>query len=304
MSFWNQPEAKASFEYARAMTSHYSKSFYFSTQLLPQSKRWATYAVYGFCRYADNLVDDPRGRDREAIKNELTNLRNEIRLAYATNHSENPVVKPFIIAAKAYDIPMRYPLELINGVSMDLEQQRYKNFDDLYLYCFRVASVVGLMMTHILGYTKIEAFDYAEKLGIAMQLTNILRDVNEDAKIGRFYFPSDEMAQYGVTEEGVINQDFSDNLKEFMQFQAKRAHQYYAEAQPGIKMLNLESQYAIYSASRIYEGILFKLEARQYNPFQGRVFVSKKRKLGILAEEIMKTKMNVLKHRLLPAALL
>lgn len=290
MQFYNK-DTKIQFELARKMTAHYAKSFYFSANLLPNEKRWATYALYCFCRYVDNLTDIPRDRSKEEILAELYHLETELHTGYRTGGSEHPILKPFISVAKQYDIPIKYPLELIKGVKMDTEKTRYNNFDELYLFAYRVAGVVGLMMTPLLGYSDPKAFEYAEKLGIAMQLTNILRDVKEDKEMGRIYLPLDEIARFNLDEDSIFEERFSPEFQKFMKFQLDRAHQYYEEAEKGIKMLDKDSQFAILSASRIYRGILKKMELRSYNPFLGRVFVPKSEKFGILFSSIIKTRM-------------
>jgi len=171
-----------------------------------------------------------------------------------------------------------------------LEIKEYENFDDLYVFCYRVAGVVGLMMTSVLGYRTEAAFQYAEKLGIAMQLTNILRDIQEDKNMGRIYIPLTEFRQFGVKKQDIFNENFTDNLRDLIKFQVERAYRYYQEANIGIPMLMRESQFAIYAASQIYRGILRKIEIRNYNPFGGRVFVPLRRKLAILLREILRTK--------------
>lgn len=293
MKFWNTPDNKAVFEYARLSTAHYSKSFYISTLMLPPERRWATFALYGFCRHADNLIDNPRNRSLSELLAEVDFLAEEIKIAYRTGESEHPVIRAFILVAQRFGIKMDYPLNLLKGVRMDLEFKEYENFDDLYVFCYRVAGVVGLMMTSVLGYRTEEAFTYAEKLGIAMQLTNILRDIQEDKSMGRVYIPLDELRQFGVNKQDIFAENLTDNLRELIKFQVQRAYRYYQDANVGIPMLMRESQFAIYAASQIYRGILLKIETRNFNPFGGRVFVPLRRKLTILIREILRTKVTL-----------
>ena len=297
MKFWLTSENKASFEHARMLTAHYSKSFYISARMLPRERRWATYALYAFCRYADNMIDNPRSRTTKELEAEVNFISRELKTAYRTGESEHPILKPFIAVALKYGIPIEYPLELLKGVLMDINTTRYKTFDELYLFCYRVAGVVGLMMTYVLGYKSDKAFQYAEKLGIAMQLTNILRDIKEDKNMGRIYLPQEELVHFGVTEDDMINERMTANFRGLMQFQVERAHQYYKEADKGIPMLERKAQFAIYSASKIYQGILRKIEARDYNSFLGRVFVPQMKKIGILLQEIFLTRMPLLPGR-------
>jgi len=299
---WLNGENKVAFEHARSLTAHHSKSFYLSTRLLPAKKQWATFALYGFCRYADNLIDNPRMRSVEELQREVSFLSEELSVAYRTGESEHPILHPFIIIATEYGIPQRYPQELLKGVEMDLNRSRYDTFDDLYLFAYRVAGVVGLMMTYVLGYREEEAFEYAERLGIAMQLTNILRDVKEDADRGRIYLPQDEMRNHNITDRQVMNGTFSPKMKDLMRFQVDRAFSYFDAAYPGIRLLDKDARFAIYAASRIYSGILTKIEARDYNPFLGRVYVPKTKKLQILLREILRNKLPFRQDQMVPVS--
>ncbi len=301
MKLWKAVDGnRAAFEYARSITAYHSKSFYYSARMLPRQQRWATYAIYGFCRHCDNLIDTPRQRTADEILRELQFLREELRLAYDTGESEHPVIRAFILVANPYQIPIEYPLELLKGVAMDIQQQRYKTFNELSVFCYRVASVVGLMMTHVLGYQDKRVFNYAKQLGFAMQLTNILRDIREDKELGRIYLPQTELARFAVREEDILEEKMTPQLKAFMKFQIERADRYYAQATPGISLLKPESQYAIYSAVKIYRGILRKLEERDYNPFVSRVFVSVTEKIGILVQERIRTKVLSVQEKLCP----
>ncbi len=281
---------KASYRYAKEQTAFHSKSFFLSSAMLPKEKRWDTYALYNFCRYADNIVDNPRHRTVEELIEEVNYMEKEIRIAYRYGESEHPVLKSFIVVAQKYAIPMKYALELLEGVKMDLNKNRYENFDELYLFAYRVAGVVGLMMSYVLGFSSEDALPYAKKLGIAMQLTNILRDVQEDKNMNRIYLPLDEMRRFGLREEDFFEENASPLMRDFMQYQVNRANRFYQEAQEGINMLTPNTQFAIYAASKIYQGILIKIEARNYNPFLGRVWITQGKKFRILLEEIFKTR--------------
>jgi phytoene synthase len=286
-------ELKLCYTYNRQLLKFYSKSFYLSTLLLPRNRRKAVFALYGFCRFADNLVDKPRNRSKEEIIHEILCLEEELKIAYRSGKSEHPVLCAFIHFAKQYQIPVEYPLELFKGILMDVEHQHYKDFDALHLFCHRVAGVVGLMMTHILGYTNNRAFEYAAKLGIAMQLTNILRDIQEDKNNGRIYLPLDEMKRFNIHGNDIVQEHYSSSLKDLIKFSANRAHQYYEEARPGIEMLAKECQFAIYSASSIYRNILDEIEKNDYNPFKGRVHVSQVKKIKIILANYFKGKLNL-----------
>lgn len=294
------PIDRASFEYSRQIAAHHAKSFYLSARFLPHNKRLATFALYGFCRYVDNLIDKPRNRNKSELIRELDYLTEEVQIAYRTGESEHPVLIPFIYVALQTGIPQTYPLDLLRGVRMDADIQRYNTFQDLYLFCYRVAGVVGLMMTHVLGYKNDSAFVFAEKLGIAMQLTNILRDLQEDKNMGRIYLPQEELAQFGLGEQDIVQEKLSDRFIEMMKFQVARANTYYDEANNGIPMLDTDSQFAIYAASKIYRRILDKIAEQGYNPFLGRVVVPKSTKIAILLQHVVRTRMSLLRENVFP----
>lgn len=140
---WKAEENRDAFEYARRITAHYSKSFYFSARMLPREQRWATFALYGFCRHCDNLIDTPRQRSETEILREIQRLTEELQIAYNTGESQDPIIRAFILVAKAHGIPIAYPLDLLNGVAMDVQQTRYKTFDELSLFCYRALLLLG-----------------------------------------------------------------------------------------------------------------------------------------------------------------
>ncbi len=291
MKYWLEEKNRLVFAYARQATAYHSKSFYLSACLLPEEKRWATFAIYGYCRYVDNLIDNQRARHTVEIERELDYLIDELAAAYRSGESEHPIIQPFIIVALRYGIPIKYPLDLISGVRMDLRHVRYESFEQLYPFCYKVAAVVGLMMTHVFGYHTPAAFAYAEKLGVAMQLTNILRDIQEDRRMGRIYLPLDELHAYHCSEEDILAERMTPAFRELMAFQVNRAHCYYDAADAGIALLQKDTRFAVYAASRIYRGILRRIESRGYNPFLGRVYVPKHAKLSIVLEEVLRTRL-------------
>ena len=290
MSLFQDKSMRAAFKYAKSQTALFSKSFFFSSQILPKEKRWNTYALYSFCRYADNIVDNPRKRAQAELFEEIASLAREIQIAYRRGESEHPVLKPFIQVALKREIPIQYVMDLLDGVKMDLLKNRYETFADLYEFAYRVAGVVGLMMSYVMGFNNKEALVYAEKLGIAMQLTNILRDIQEDKNMNRIYLPLQELKQFGLSEEDIISERFDERMLAFMKFQVERAHRYFDEAQPGIAMLDQDAQFAILSSSKIYRGILRQIEKRGYNPFLGRAYITQTKKMAILFNEVLKTR--------------
>ncbi len=279
------PLLKPHINFSKSIIKHYAKSFYFASVFLPKKKRLATYVIYSFCRYVDNIIDKPRKRTKDELNTELNSIKDELEKANRYSESEHPIIGIFIQVIKQYGIPVEYAFDLIEGVRMDLIYDRYKNFDELYIFCYRVAAVVGLMMTYILGFNDKSALLYAEKLGIAMQLTNILRDVKEDKENGKIYLPLNEIKSFDLTEEDFINERFNDNFRQFIKMQSERAKLFYEESKDGISLLDKDSRFAIYAALRIYREILEEIEKNDFNVLKGRAFVPNLRKLSILLSE-------------------
>lgn len=271
--------------YSREVMKAYSKSFYFASRILPTEKQYAAFGVYAFSRYADNIVDLPRERKPSELKEEINRLRTEINLIYKYFESQNPALRLFAYSAKKFSIPKKYALELLDGVEMDIDRKDFQTFDELYDYCYKVASTVGLMMTYVLGFKdEKKALKYAESLGIAMQLTNILRDISEDIDEDKFYLPTNELKDFSLTKNHFKEKVFTKEVQEYIRFCVERAEKYYEEGNKGITYLDENSQKGIYAASNIYRGILRKIEKNDYNPFLGRVYLSKKEKLEIIAK--------------------
>ncbi len=271
-------QLRRAYQQCARLTAQHSRSFYLSSALLPDGKRKATRALYAFCRIGDDLIDRPDGDPAEAIRQ-----WSDIALA-ADPQSDDPVVLAWSHTRSIYRIPQRYAEQLVSGVARDLHQTRYQTFDELAEYSYGVASTVGLMSMHIIGFSGPEAILYAVKLGVALQLTNILRDVGEDYRAGHVYLPQEELAAFGITEEQIATGRIDDRWREFMRFQITRNRLLYQEAQPGIAMLNRDGRFAIATAALLYRGILDDLEAHDYNNFARRSYVNKRGKLARLAQ--------------------
>lgn len=264
----------AAYDHAREITAFHSRSFYLASSLLPHDKRQAVHALYAFCRTADDLVDRPSADPRAA----LSAWRQRVM-------APNPPASDLVAVVWAntrtkYQIPLGYSEQLLDGVARDLEQTRYQTFNDLVTYAYGVASTVGLMSMHIIGFTNSDAVPYAIKLGVALQITNILRDVGEDWRNGRVYLPQEELAFFGLTEADHLDKGQVDNRwRRFMRFQIERNRQLYREAWPGIALLNKDGRLAIAAAAELYRSILDDIEAHDYDVFSRRAHVSKWDKL-------------------------
>jgi len=267
--------AKA-YQETESVIRQHSRTFFTASALLPAEERCAARALYAFCRISDDIVDK-EGGDR------LCSLEKWKRISLAEYPSEENLIPLAWADTRArYHIPRHYVEQLLDGVALDLTQTRYETFADLAHYCYGVASTVGLMAMHIVGFKSEAAIPYAIKLGVALQLTNILRDVGEDWANGRVYLPQEELTMFGLCEVDIANGLVDDRWREFMKFQIARAHQLYEEALPGIAMLGKSGQFAIATAAELYRRILVDIEKHDYNVFTRRAFLSTVEKLACL----------------------
>lgn len=269
-------DISSSYSYCDKVTAYHSKSFFLASSLLPSSKKKAIRALYAFCRTTDDIVDVGHNDQSDHLNRWRSDATsNSFRL-------NDPVAIAWGDTRKKFCIPSKYAQQLMDGVEMDIHKNRYRDFDELSHYCYGVASTVGLMSMHIIGYTSTDAIPYAIKLGVALQLTNILRDVGEDWRKGRIYLPADEMEQYDITEDHFREKRVDEKWKTFMNFQIERARRLYSEAWPGILKLHPDGRLAIAAAATFYKRILHKIEANDYDNFTKRAVVSKWEKLSLI----------------------
>jgi 15-cis-phytoene synthase len=260
-----------------AITKKHSATFHMASALMPADQRRATRALYAFCRVSDDLVDQPHGPDRPAA-NAARFERWRQRSLSSNPPQDDAVASAWADTRARFNIPRQYAEQLLDGVARDLEISRYETFDDLSHYCYGVASTVGLMSMHIVGFKDDGAIPYAVKLGVALQLTNILRDVAEDWQNGRLYLPLEELAAFGLSEADIAAQANDYRWKAFMAFQIERARQLYDEALPGLALLERRGRVAVAAAAELYRAILDDIEAHNYNVFSRRAHVSGTRK--------------------------
>ncbi len=284
---------KDAYAHCRAITRYYAKTFYMATRFLPNEKQRSIFAIYGLCRYLDNLVDEAEdlinntGFDISEVDQKLDSFKYNLIGVYEGRDSHDPILTAFADTLKKFHIPINLPFELMDGVRSDLTKNRYANFHEVYNYSYKVASVVGLMTSRVFGYSEPKALDYAIDLGIAMQLTNILRDIGEDLDRDRIYLPKDEMMMFGVSEADLFNGLLSDSFIDLMKFQIQRARKYYERADTGIKMLERDSRLPVYLARYNYARILDKIEENDYNVFGQRAYLNKMEKFSILPRIFM-----------------
>jgi 15-cis-phytoene synthase len=278
-----QEELDQAYAYCEELTSNHSRSFYLASRLLPPAKRRAARALYAFCRVTDDMVDEsPKGTDSAPLLTlgMLEEWRN--RSLHPHRGEVDPVVVAWTDTRIRYRIPQTYAEQLINGVAQDLHLSRYQTFDELSAYCYGVASTVGLMSMCIIGSVGREAIPYAVKLGVALQMTNILRDVAADWKEGRLYLPVEELDAFGITDESLAAGQIDNRWRSFMRFQIERNRQLYKEAWPGIAFLNHDGRFSIAAAADLYQGILDDIEAHDYDVFSRRAHLSKWEKVSRL----------------------
>jgi 15-cis-phytoene synthase len=266
------------YTYCDALTAEHTKSFYFASNLLPREKRRAICALYAFCRVIDNVVDCPEDDcSRTSSQQKLSAWRKRALSPYPA--ANDLVALAWTDTRLRYQIPTEFAEQLIEGVARDLQQARYATFEELTAYCYGVASTVGLMSMHIIGYAGAEAIPYAIRLGVALQLTNILRDVGEDFRAGRVYLPQAELAAFGVSEADLARGQLNENWRACTRFQIARTRELYAEALPGIQMLNREGRFAVAAAGELYRAILNDIEEHDYDVFHRRAHISRWGKL-------------------------
>lgn len=264
---------------AKEISKKSKSSFYYAFSLLPDSKRDAMNTVYAFCRKTDDIVDE--GNEPDEIKYEKLH-KWRLQLEKAVNgHSEYNLLNKLGKTISQFNIPLDPFFELLKGMEMDLQKKRYLNFEDLKVYCYRVASTVGLMCIEIFGYKHSSARDFAVDLGIALQLTNILRDVKKDSLNGRIYLPLEDLKKYNYTEAELFNQTYNSNFASLMEYEANRAQQYFDKATMSLNLDDKASMFAARAMQHIYHKILEKIISEHYDVYHHNIKVSKLEKAGI-----------------------
>ena len=264
---------EAAYHHCELVTKIHSRTFYLASGLLPYAKRRAARALYAFCRISDDLVDNASGNP----ESELQSWRTSILADHPS--LDDQVAIAWADTRRQYGIPIGYAEQLLDGVARDIAQTRYDTFGDLTEYCYGVAATVGLMSMHIIGFSGTEAIPYAVKMGVALQLNNILRDVGEDWRAGRIYLPKEDLDAFGLTEEDIAAGRVDDRWRALMDFQIQRNRRLYAESMPGIALLHPDGRFAIAAAAELYRAILTDIESNDWDVFSRRAYVSKRGKL-------------------------
>ena len=264
---------------AREIAKKSISSFYYAFNLLPAEQRDAMNTVYAFCRETDNIVDE--GTVADDLKFEkLRKWRIELEKSL-NGHSEYPLINKLSKTIQNFNIPLEPFFDLLKGMEMDLQQKRYVTFNDLQTYCYRVASTVGLMCIEIFGYRHPSAKDFAVNLGIALQLTNILRDIKKDAEKGRIYLPKEDLEKFDYNESDIFNNTYNENFQKMMKYQVERAREYFNTATDCLNREDKKAMFAARAMQHIYYRMLNKIVDADYDVYNNKIKISTAKKVGI-----------------------
>jgi 15-cis-phytoene synthase len=273
-----EPGLIASYKSAEAVARSRS-NFYYSFVVLPAEKKRAFCAVYAFMRHCDDISDGAaRPEEKRA---QLRDWRSRLDAAYTETLGGNPILPAFRDTVRAFSIPKEYFYWILDGAEMDLDTFQYETFGDLYKYCFNVASAVGLVCLHIFGFGDERAKKYAEQCGIAFQLTNILRDVKEDADMGRIYLPDEDLRKFNYTAEELRCGVLDERFRKLMRYEEERAREYYRAARNLLPLVEDSSKPALWAMIAIYERILNRIVERQFDVFHNPIHLARAEKLSI-----------------------
>ena len=278
-----EPELIASYRSAETVARSRS-NFYYSFLVLPEAKRRAFCAVYAFMRYCDDISDGDAGL--ESKRQMLRDWRARLDGAYSGVPGGNPILPAFCDTVRTYSIPAEYFHWILDGAEMDLDTLRYETFEDLYKYCFHVASAVGLVCLQLFGFVEERAKKYAEQCGIAFQLTNILRDVKEDAGFGRVYLPAEDLRKFDYAAEELQRGVLDERFRSLMRFETERARGYYRAARSLLPLVEKASRPALWAMIEIYESLLNRIVRRRFDVFNRRIRLTGPEKLVIAARAL------------------
>jgi phytoene synthase len=291
-------QLRAAYAVCRSISRAAAKNFYYGFLALPRYKRNALCALYAFMRHADDISDDP-ALPIEEKRQRLEAFSSRLHRVLLGEQTDDPVLLALSDTQRRYNIPAELLDQLVSGTAMDLQEcippvveprpiaapppaVLYMSFDDLYRYCYHVASVVGLACIHIFGYKNPEAERLAEETGIAFQLTNIIRDVKEDALMGRVYLPQQDLQHFGISEAELINFDHPERFRPLLEFEAQRARDFYQSAEKLLPLIDEDSQPALWTLVEIYRRLLDKIAANGYNVFGEKIRLTTREKVAVL----------------------
>jgi len=286
------PRLRASYAECKRLNSLHGKTYYLATLLLPKEKRPYVHALYGFARYADEIVDDLRSTLTDGEKADALNAwGDQVLQDLQAGSSKDPVAAALVDTAMKFKIPIEYFEAFLHSMKMDLTITEYQTYEDLVEYVYGSAAVIGLEMVPVLGVLEEGAYECAKKLGIAFQLANFIRDVGEDLDRGRIYLPITELAEHGVTREMLEERTLTPQIISALKFQIARVRQLQAEATSGIQMLAASSRPCIEAASELYCGIVDEVEKIEYQIFDKRAKTSLYRRMKVAAPALVRAKL-------------
>ena len=278
--------SEASFAFCRRVAKSRARNFYYSFTLLPRAERDAMCAIYAFMRRSDDITDNAT-EPIQVRRQQLFEWRDKLVDALEGRQRGDQVLPAFSETVRRYEIPQQYFFELLAGMESDLHEPLYGTFDDLYRYCYQAAAVVGMATIHVFGFESPRALPLAEKCGVAFQLTNIMRDVQEDACLGRVYFPESELRDFGMERrdllEGTVGQS-EERFQSFMEFQWSRAASYYEQAFPLVSMIKSRNRPALWAMVAIYRELLGRMRRSGFGVLDERIGLSAWSKLWIVAK--------------------
>ena len=286
------------YNYCRKISRDHAKTFYLASMFLPKKQQNPIFAIYALLRTVDDVVDMAEDKLKaglitsDEISKMLEGWKSRLKACYAGKHDNDPIMMAWQDTLKSYTIPIDLPLDLMDGVAMDIEFKPFETFDELYVYCYKVAAVVGLMTSEIFGYRDKQALQHAIELGIAMQLTNILRDIGEDVDRGRIYLPLEDLRRFNYSKEEFMQKRINDNFINLMKFQIERARGYYRSSEKGIPMLEKQARFAVCISSVNYGNILSAIESNNYDAFSKRAYRSFYQKISTIPYVWYKTRLG------------
>jgi 15-cis-phytoene synthase len=284
-------QLRAAYSVCRHIARSAAKNFYYGFLVLPAQKRNALCAVYAFMRRADDISDDP-GLPFEQRRQKLNDWMDGLRRVVEGSKTDDPVLMALADSQKRFNIPLELLEKLVQGTTMDVAEAgarlQYETFDQLYDYCYHVASVVGLVCIRIFGYRDPRAEGLAERTGVAFQLTNILRDVKEDWQMGRVYIPREDLDRFGIDAQVLVNGSAAVLTRPVLAFEAERAREYYRSAEELLPLIDEDSQPALWTLVEIYRRLLEHITQRDYDVFSERVRLSTAEKVSVLAKGMLR----------------
>ena len=287
-------ELELAYNHCQRITKERARNFYYTFMPLPADKRRAIYAVYAYCRLCDDIADGDL--PIEAKRREFEGVRRNLQVGEASGENA-PMYRALHDTARRFDIPYRYFEEILEGVEMDMVKSRFASFDELREYCYKVASVVGLVCIRVFGFDDPKAKQYAVEMGLAMQLTNILRDVKEDGGRGRIYIPMDEMQRFNYTETQMLRGEMTEGFTALMAYQAGRARMYFESSRRLFPLISPDARACPELMHATYGSILERIAQSGYDVFERRIGLNKGEKLLLLARLGMKGLLSALPLR-------